>query len=99
MNTANSAQSAESVLTDLRESIARIDEAIVQLLAARVNTGREIALVKTSADIPIHDAEQESRVIQRAVSCARDLALPEADVAELFRRVIGMTRGAQYRAS
>lgn len=99
MNSTNSAQNTELLLSDLRESIARIDQAIVQLLADRVKTGREIALVKSSADMPILDAEQESRVIQRAVKCAGDLALPEDDVAQLFSRIIGMTRRAEYRVS
>ncbi|MEP6764427.1 MAG: chorismate mutase [Gemmatimonadaceae bacterium] len=99
MSATNAENYTECILSDLRDSIARIDESIVQLLVDRVKIGQQIAMVKCSADIPIHDAEQESRVIQRSVKRAHDLALPDDDVRKLFCRIIGMTRRAEYGVS
>jgi chorismate mutase len=82
-------------LTTLREEIARVDDAIVDLLARRQGLARHVGAAKRAAGVSIADPAREAAVIRRIAERAREVQLPAEPVRELFRRIIAMAREAQ----
>lgn len=82
-------------LTTLREEIARVDDAIIELLARRQGLARHVGAAKRATGVPIADPAREAAVIRRIAERARGVQLPVEPVRELFRRIIAMAREAQ----
>lgn len=78
-----------------RDTIARIDGAIVRLIARRVGAGGSIAMAKRAAGLPVFDPGQEARVVRRAAELARKEGLPEENVRNVFWRLAALTRRQQ----
>jgi chorismate mutase len=80
-----------------RREIERADRAIVELLGERLRAAEIVAVAKRGAGVPVLDPQQEARVVRRAGEWAREAALPDEEVRELFWRIIAITRRAQAR--
>ena len=85
-------------LSRARASIARIDGAIVRLIADRVAAARVAADAKRTASLPLFDPGQEARVVRRAAELARVEGLPEEDVRVVFWQLIALTRESEARS-
>ncbi|NLA90214.1 MAG: prephenate dehydratase [Synergistaceae bacterium] len=76
-----------------REKIDGLDRQIAALIVERAETAREIGRVKGSA--PVYDPGREKQVIDRVVGeCP---GLDREAVARIYREVISLCRGVQYR--
>jgi chorismate mutase len=82
-------------LATLRDEIAGVDAAILDLLARRHDLARRVGAAKRAAGVPIVDPAREAAVIRRIAERARERQLPTEPVRELFRRIIAMARDAQ----
>ncbi|HEY5060102.1 MAG TPA: chorismate mutase [Gemmatimonadaceae bacterium] len=87
-----------AALTELagcRAEIERIDNAIVALLAERMEIGKRTGALKRAAGLPILDPTREAAVIRRVTEVARDAGLPPEPVREMFWQIVGMSRRSQ----
>lgn len=82
-------------LAGCRAEIERIDNAIVALLAKRMEIGKRTGALKRAAGLPILDPTREAAVIRRVTEVARDAGLPPEPVREVFWRIVGMSRRSQ----
>ncbi|MBV9775189.1 MAG: chorismate mutase [Gemmatimonadetes bacterium] len=82
-------------LARIRTEIERIDQAIVRLVAERVQLAREVGAAKRAAGLPTLDPAREAAVVRRAGALAREAGLPDEEVRYLFWHVIGLARRAQ----
>jgi chorismate mutase len=88
-------ESAVPDLDTLRQEVERIDRALVQLIAERVEIARKIGVVKRNRDLPTLDPAREAAVVRRAGSLAREAGLDDEDVRYIFWHLIGLSRRAQ----
>ena len=82
-------------LAACRSQIEEIDVKLVTLLAERMVLGQRTAGLKRAAGLPILDPRREAEVIRRAVSAARERALPTEPVRQIFWHIVGLSRRAQ----
>ena len=82
-------------LGECRSAIEELDRKLIALLAERVALGKRTAALKRTAGLPILDPQREAEVIRRAVTTAREHALPVEAVREVFWHVVGLSRRAQ----
>jgi chorismate mutase len=82
-------------LAVLRESIGRVDAELVALVAERVRLARAIGEAKRALGLPTIDPSREAAVVRHAGERAREAALDEGDVREIFWRLIALSRRAQ----
>lgn len=83
-----SAAASDPGLPELREEIARIDHAIVRLVAARLRTAHQaIRLRATSGEQPTNRT-QELTVLDRARRWADEVGLPPEFVARLMQALV-----------
>lgn len=85
-------------LHGLRDEVARLDDALLALLAERLSVARRIGAVKRREGQPVCDPAREVRVVRRAAERARALQLPEDEVRELAWRVVRLARTVQQRS-
>jgi chorismate mutase len=85
-------------LARCRTQIEALDRQLIALLAQRIALGRRTATLKRAAGMPILDPQREAEVIRRAVTTAREHALPEEAVREIFWHVVGLSRRVQEQA-
>jgi chorismate mutase len=86
---------ATAALGERRREIERIDRQLVELLAERLRTGRDIGALKREAGLPTLDPAREAEVIRRAGELARTLDIPSEPVRAIFWQIIGLSRRAQ----
>jgi len=89
---------AIEALAALRGDIGRIDEQLVSLVAERVRLARAVGEAKRALGLPTIDPSREAAVVRRAGELARDAALDEAEVREIFWHLIALSRRAQDRS-
>lgn len=82
-------------LARCRDEIARIDRAMLDLLAERVRIGRRVGELKRTAGLPVLDPKREAEVVRAITTAARELALPSEPVRDIFWHVIGLSRRVQ----
>ena len=82
-------------LEDVRAQLDALDRQLVDILARRFEVGSEAARLKRALGIPVHDPAREEQVISQAREWARSGGLPEAEVADMFRMLIAISRAAQ----
>jgi chorismate mutase len=82
-------------LDTLRQEVERIDRALVQLIAERVELARRIGVVKRDRSLATLDPAREAAVVRRAGSLAREAGLADEDVRYIFWHLIGLSRRAQ----
>ena len=79
----------------LRNEIERIDRALVGLIRERVRVARLVLEAKEAAGLPVVDEEQEAAVMRRSGALAQAAGLPQREIGEVFRSVVGITREAE----
>lgn len=87
-----------SELDDVRQRLDDLDRQLVEVLARRFEAGNQAARLKEQLGMPMHDPAREKQVMERAAEWARAAGLPEAEVADLFRRLISISRTAQINS-
>jgi chorismate mutase len=82
-------------LERLRAEIERIDRALIELIAERVDAARATAAAKRAAGLPTLDPPQEAAVIRRSAVWARQAGLPAEAVRDVFWQLIGLSRRSE----
>lgn len=75
-------------LNGLREELDRLDNSLVDLLAARQDAVKRVAAVKSKTDAPLRDVLRESQQTARLAERARAHGLDELFVVRLFRDIL-----------
>jgi len=81
-------QGVELELGDLRDEIARIDRALVLLVAARLRVAREAIRVRTATGDPVTHRTQEFVVLDRARGWALENGVSPDLVVGVLRRLV-----------
>lgn len=84
-------------LERIRSELDSLDSELIQLIKRRLDLGLEAASVKSELGIPMHDPEREERAVRQAADWARFADLPVAEVEEIFRRLISLSRDLQIK--
>ena len=84
-----------SELTELRQKIEDVDRRIVGLIAARCRLARAAGERKRAAGLATLDPAQEAVVVRRAAVRARQAALDEERVRQVFWCLIELSRASQ----
>ena len=75
-------------ISELREDVDRIDNAIIELLAERRAVSVDMAKAKHSAGRPFHDQEREQTISAERLRAAEELDLDSSLVARLWHEII-----------
>ncbi len=86
-------------LDELRERIRTLDEDILRLIAARMETAKAIGQYKKQEGIPLRDWNVERQVLDRAARQAADFGLPAQAARSVMQTLIAAARAEQERAS
>lgn len=86
-------------LSDLRDSIDRVDRELVALISRRCRLARTAGDRKREARLPIVDPRQEAAVVRRVARRARAAGLEEEAVRRVFWCLIELSRGVQTGGS
>lgn len=86
-------------LDSLRERIAELDREILGLVAARMQTAREIGALKKQDGVPLRDWEVERRVLARAAEHSATLGLAPQLARGVMQLMIAESRAAQEQHS
>jgi chorismate mutase len=84
-------------LTRIRAELDSLDSELIRVIKRRLDLGLEAASIKADLGIPIRDPEREERAILQAAEWARSSDLPVAEVEEIFRRLISLSRDLQIK--
>jgi chorismate mutase len=90
-----SRDAALDALGKCRQQIESLDRELIGLLAKRVALSKEIGAMKKVAGLPTLDPAREAEVIRRAAGIAREHALSDEKVRDIFWHVIGLSRAVQ----
>ena len=94
-NTDETTEEYQPELNRIREEIERIDRALIDLIAERVELARRVGAVKRAAGLPTLDPPREAAVVRRAGTLAREAGLDDEDVRYIFWHLIGLSRRMQ----
>jgi chorismate mutase/prephenate dehydrogenase len=83
----------------LRASMRDLDRAILQLIAARMETAKVIGELKKSERIPLRDWNVERAVLDGAVETAEELGLSQQMSRAVMQLLVAESRAEQERAS
>jgi len=86
-------------LERLRERIGQLDEDILRLIAARMETAQAIGQHKKREGIPLRDWNVERQVLDRAARQATDFGLPAQVARSIMQTLIAAARAEQERTS
>ena len=82
-------------LAALREEIAALDDALIDILARRAALAAEIGEIKQRLGLPVMDPAREAEVVRRAAAAARNRGVDPELVRAVLWRVIDHARGVQ----
>jgi chorismate mutase len=82
-------------LQSIRDDLARLDAQLVQLIAERVRLACAAGEAKRAAGIPLRDIPREEATLALISQLAREHALDEAALRDVFARLIAIARRAQ----
>jgi chorismate mutase/prephenate dehydrogenase len=82
-------------LAALREEIAALDDALIDILARRAALAAEIGKIKQRLGLPVMDPAREAEVVRRAAAAARNRGVDPELVRAVLWRVIDHARGVQ----
>lgn len=85
-------------LAAIRDDLAALDARLVQLIAERVRLACAAGAAKRAAGIPLRDVAREDATLARVSQLAREHAVDEQAVREVFERLIAIARRAQGAA-
>ena len=85
-------------LARIRAELDALDSELIQIIKRRLDLGLEAASVKSKLGIPMQDPDREARAVRQAAEWARSSDLPVAEVEEIFRRLISLSRSRQIKA-
>ncbi|HEY3569563.1 MAG TPA: prephenate dehydrogenase/arogenate dehydrogenase family protein [Thermoanaerobaculia bacterium] len=89
--------SSSDPLSPLRDSIAEVDRAMLELLRRRMDLAAEVGRVKAAASLPVVVQDVEDRVLGRARQHAEACGVSEEVMAEVFQAIIRGSVERQYR--
>lgn len=95
--TAPDTPSPSSDLSDLRDSIARVDRGILELLRRRMAIAAEIGRIKAGDGLPVTVTNVEERVLARARQHAEACGISEKVMEEIFRDILRASVERQHR--
>jgi chorismate mutase / prephenate dehydrogenase len=84
-------------LPHLRDSIAEVDRALLELLRRRMDLAAEVGRVKAAKDLPVVVRDVEDRVLDRARQHAEACGVSEEVMAAVFQAIISGSVERQYR--
>ena len=84
-------------LSDLRDSIARVDRGILELLRRRMAIAAEIGRIKAGDGLPVTVKNVEERVLARARQHAEACGISERVMEEIFRDILRASVERQHR--
>ena len=84
-------------LKSKRKEIDRIDSELLNLLAERKETVREIFSHKRKNKIPLYDPERELEIINRVREAAEKRGLDSRYVEEIFRKILQESKTLQKK--
>lgn len=82
-------------LQDLRKTIDDIDLRIIDLLADRLKTAREIGKEKEQSKQQIEDREREREIIEKVRALAAGEGLNADEVESVYKQILSISRSAQ----
>ena len=86
-------------LENVRAKITRIDAGIIRLIAERQELASEIAKIKKTKGMPIHDEQRASDVLDAVAGLAAEKGIDPAAVRNIFEILIHMSEERQRRCS
>ena len=89
--------SSPDPLSDLRDSIAEVDRALLELLRRRMDLAAEVGRIKAVTNRPVVVRDVEDRVLTRARHHAEDCGVSEEVMEEVFQAIIRGSVERQYR--
>ena len=95
--TAPDTPSPPSDLSDLRDSIARVDRGILELLRRRMAIAAEIGRIKAGDGLPVTVTNVEERVLARARQHAEACGISEKVMEAIFRDILRASVERQHR--
>ncbi len=84
-------------LSTLRETIARVDRGILELLRRRMEVAAEIGRIKAGDGLPVTVKNVEERVLARARQHAEACGISEKVMEEIFRDILRASVERQHR--
>ncbi len=84
-------------LDRLREQIAAVDDALVDLIARRLRLAARIGEIKEAIQLPVLDPAREAEVVRRAAAGARERGADPELVRAVLWQIIDHARGVQGR--
>lgn len=89
--------SAPDPLSDLRDSIAEVDRALLELLRRRMELAAEVGRIKAGSATPVVIRDVEDRVLTRARQHAEACGVSEEVMENVFQAIIRGSVERQYR--
>jgi chorismate mutase / prephenate dehydrogenase len=89
--------SSSDPLSNLRDSIAEVDRALLELLRRRMDLAAEVGRVKAASNIPVVVRDVEDRVLTRARQHAESCGVSEEIMAAVFQAIMSGSVERQYR--
>src|SRR6185436_19930593 len=83
-------------LSGLRDAIADVDRALLELLRRRMDLAAEVGRIKAVTDRPVVVRDVEDRVLTRARQYAEDCGVSEEVMEEMFQAIIRGSVERQY---
>jgi chorismate mutase/prephenate dehydrogenase len=90
-------ESPADSLSSLRDSIAEVDRALLELLRRRMELSAEVGRIKTESGAPVEVRDVEHKVLTRARQHAEACGVSEEVMASVFEAIIRGSIERQYR--
>src|SRR6202163_690099 len=81
-------------IADWRKKIDELDRRLVELLNERAQAAHEIGKLKRNTSMPIYQPESEKEIFENAQKANRG-PLPDAELRQVFERIIDVMRNIQ----
>jgi chorismate mutase len=82
-------------IESLRDEITQINEKIIDLIAKRIETAEKIGELKKQHNQPIHQPDQEAKVLEFCQQKAREKGVDPNGIESVFTAIIAMSRERQ----
>lgn len=82
-------------IESLRADIQQINNEIIELIAERIQTAQRIGEIKDEINKPVHQPDQERRVLEFCKQKAEQENINPDDIESVFSTIITMSRRSQ----